>query len=121
MTDFAQTIADTVTRELTQGNDGPLTIKSAHFHEALRLAAEAGAAKASEEAQRVVSGFLGPLMGSTMALEGIADAADTLLQQNPEQGGFMLAELVTSVRLRLESATEEMELWTREGGYDAAH
>ncbi len=81
MTDFAQTIAEAATREITQGRPDPLTIKAAHFHEALRIAAEAGAAKASEEAQRVVSGFLGPLMGSTMALEGIADAADTLLQQ----------------------------------------
>ena len=115
MTDFAQTIADTVTREVTQGNDGPLTIKTAHLHEALRLAAEAGATKGREEAQQVVSGFLGPLMGRTMALEGISDAADTLLQQDPEQGGFMLAELVRSVQARLELATSEMELWTREG------
>jgi hypothetical protein len=79
----------------------------------LRELLEAAAVKAGEhhqaEAQRTISGFMGPLMGCAMALEGIADAADTLPQQDAEQGAYMLAEIVRSVQSRLESVTDEME------------
>lgn len=67
------------------------------------------------ETQGILNSFLGPLMGCGMALEGIADSADTLLQQDPEQGAFMLAEMVRSVQSRLESVTEEMDIASKGG------
>lgn len=65
------------------------------------------------ETQRIINSFLGPIMGICMALEGIADAADTLLQQDPDQGGSMIAELIKSVQARLESVSDEMEACVR--------
>lgn len=59
--------------------------------------------------QRTIDGFMGPVMGACVALEGIADAVDVLLQQDPDQGGHMVAELVKSVQARLESVTDDME------------
>lgn len=67
------------------------------------------------ETQRILNSFIGPLMGCGMALEGIADSSDTLLQQDPEQGAYMLAEMVRSVQSRLESVTEEMEIASKGG------
>ena len=85
----------------------------------IRSMLQAGVAQADAlhqaEAQRTLNGFLGPLMGCGLALEGIADAADTLLQQDPEQGASMLAELVKSVQARLESVTEAMESASQPG------
>ena len=61
------------------------------------------------ERERTLNSFLVALMGSCVALEAIADAADNLLQQDPGRGPDMLAELVRSLQVRLEAVTDEME------------
>lgn len=63
--------------------------------------------------QRTIDGFMGPVMGACVALEGIADAVDVLLQQDPDEGGHMIAELVKSVQARLETAVEDMEAFAK--------
>lgn len=68
------------------------------------------------EPERTINSFLGSLMGSCMALEAIADAADNLLQQDPGRGADMLAELVRSVQARLQCVTDEMELASKGRG-----
>lgn len=68
------------------------------------------------ERERTLNSFLGALMGSCMALEAIADAADNLLQQDPGRGPDMLSELVRSVQARLQCVTDEMELASKAWG-----
>ena len=63
--------------------------------------------------QRTIDGFMGAVMGACVALEGIADAVDVLLQQDPDEGGHMIAELVKSVQARLEAVTDDMEAFAK--------
>ena len=87
-------------------------METTRFRAAVEHAIKLGKASGLTEAKSQLGELVGPLLGCSLAMEGISDSIDGLLQQNQDEGGYMVSEMILSVKARLDRLNDEIEALT---------